>query len=343
MLHRISINDFSSTPKYLQIYNSIVEGIKNKDIVPGDKLPSIFEVCAEFDVSKRTVERAYDLLKEKKVIESTKGKGSYINAAEINRSLKVLLLFNKLSTHKKIIYDAFAETLGPGLSSEAVTIDFFIYNSDFRLFKNILLNHAYGYTHYVIISHFYEGGENAVDLINTLPKHKLIIMDKLIDGLTGKYAAVYQNFENDLIQALTEALPLLRKYTTLNILFPTHTYHPKAILNGFYRFCAEHGFAAKVIDDISTTHINAGHAYINLMEEDLVTLIKRIKDTPFQLGQDVGILSYNETPLKELLLDGITVMSTDFAQMGRTAARFILDNTSEHIENPFYLITRKSL
>lgn len=66
MLQRIAINDFSSTPKYLQIYNSIVEGIRNKDITPGDKLPSIFEVCVEFDVSKRTVERAYDLLKEKK-------------------------------------------------------------------------------------------------------------------------------------------------------------------------------------------------------------------------------------------------------------------------------------
>lgn len=164
MLQQIAINDFSSTPKYLQIYNSIVEGINTKDIVPGDKLPSIFEVCAEFDVSKRTVERAYDLLKEKKVIESTKGKGSYISDTEIGQQLKVFLLFNKLSAHKKLIYDAFVEELGPD-----VPIDFFIYNNDFRLFKTILLNHAHGYTHYVIIAHFFEGGERAIDLINTLP------------------------------------------------------------------------------------------------------------------------------------------------------------------------------
>jgi hypothetical protein len=41
------------------------------------------------------------------------------------------------------------------------------------------------------------------------------------------------------------------------------------------------------------------NAYINLVEEDLVALIKRIKDTAYKIGTEVGILSYNETPLKE--------------------------------------------
>ncbi len=338
MLQQIAINDFSSTPKYLQIYNSIVEGIKNKDILPGDKLPSIFAVCTEFDVSKRTVERSYDLLKEKKLIGSTKGKGYYISDAEIDRKLNVFLLFNKLSTHKKLIYDAFTRTLGPD-----VPIDFFVYHNDFRLFKNILLNHAYGYTHYVVIAHFFDGGERAVDLINALPKHKLVVMDKHIDGLTGRYSAVVQDFENDLYQALTEALPLLRKYTTLNILFPASTYHPEAILDGFRRFCAENGFGARVVHDISQLAIEPGNAFINLMEDDLVTLIKRIKDTALRVGQEVGILSYNETPVKELLLDGISVISTDFEQMGRTAAQLVLENTIRQVQNPFRLIVRQSL
>jgi DNA-binding transcriptional regulator YhcF (GntR family) len=348
MLQQIAINDFSSTPKYLQIYNSIVEGIKSKAILPGDKLPSIFEVCAEFDISKRTVERAYDLLKEKKVIDSTRGKGYYIARAEIEQPLRVFLLFNKLSAHKQLIYDAFVAELGPD-----VPIDFFIYNGDFRLFKTILLNHAHGYTHYVIIAHFYEGGERAVDLINTLPKHKLVVMDKLIDGLTGRYSAVYQDFENDLFNALTEALPPLRKYHTLNILFPANSYHPTAILNGFHRFCSEHGFQARVIADPGTLVVQPGNAYINLREEDLVALIKRIKDTRLQLGREVGILSYNDTLLKELLLDGITVISTDFGQMGRTAAQIVLGHTKlgtntlsttpQQVRNPFRLILRQSL
>jgi len=338
MLRHIKINDYSNTPKYQQIYNSIIEGIENRDILPGDKLPSIHELCAEFDIAKGTIERAYELLKEKEIIEAVRGKGYYINYTKTGHNLKIFLLFNKLSAHKKIIYDSFVELLGP-----SVAIDFFIYNNDFRLFRDLIQRQARNHTHYVIIGHFYEGGEKANELINSLPKHKLVILDKMLEGVSGKYAAVFQNFEKDMYQALTEALPLLRKYKTLSILFPSYTYHPKAILNGYYKFCYEHDFNTRVINNIQQEVIYPEQAYINLMEEDLVELIKKIKKTPYILGQEVGILSYNDTPLKEFLLEGITVMSTDFAQMGRTAAQLILNASVEHIENPFHLIVRKSL
>ena len=338
MLYNIKINDYSNTPKYQQIVNSIVEGIENRDILPGAKLPSIHEVCAEFDVAKGTVERAYELLKDKEIIGAVRGKGFYINYTQTGKNLKIFLLFNKLSAHKKIIYDSFVEMLGPG-----VAIDFFIYNNDFRLFRDLILRQTRNHTHYVIIGHFFDGGEKADELINSLPKHKLVILDKLLDGVSGTYAAVFQNFEKDLYQALTDALPLLRKYTTLNILFPHYTYHPKAILNGFYKFCFEYGFTARIVQDIEPEVIRPQQVYINLMEEDLVELIKKIKRTTYRVGQEVGVLSYNETPLKEFLLEGLTVMSTDFAQMGRTAARLILTESVEHVENPFRLIVRKSL
>ena len=144
-------------------------------------------------------------------------------------------------------------------------------------------------------------------------------------------------------QALTDALPLLRKYTTLGIVFPSYTYHPRGILNGFYKFCFEYNFTARVIEDIQKEVIQPQQAYINLMEEDLVELIKKIKQTTYIVGQEVGILSYNDTPFKEFLLEGVTVMSTDFAQMGHTAAQLVLSESVEHVENPFRLIVRKSL
>ncbi|GAB3577366.1 GntR family transcriptional regulator [Spirosoma luteolum] len=338
MLDYIAITDTSSVPKYQQLINSIVSGIETKDIRPGDKLPSIHDITAEFDVAKRTVEKAYDLLKEKDIVVAVKGKGYYINHTSVGRNLKIFLLFNKLSAHKKIIYDSFVDALGAD-----TPIDFFIYNNDFRLFRDIIQKEGARHSHYVVIAHFFDETEQARELINALPKHKLVVLDKLIDGITGNYASVVQNFENDLMQALTEALPLLRKYETLNILFPGQTYHPKAILNGFYRFCNENSFRPNVVRNIADEPITPGNAYINLMEDDLVLLIKKIKDTGYIVGQQVGILSYNETPLKEILLDGITVMSTDFAQMGQTAARLILEDSCQHIENPFRLIVRKSL
>ena len=337
-LTQFRINGRLETPKYWQIYRSIIEGIEQQSILPGYKLPSIHEVCGEFDISHGTVEKAYRLLKTHGIISSVNGKGFYICHTPIGRKLKVFLLFNKLSTHKKIIYDALIESLGPDVS-----IEFHIYNNDFQRFSDLIKREDGGYTHYVIIPHFFDQDDKARAIINGLPKHKLVILDKFVEGITGEYAAVYQNFQADIEHTLDEALYLLRKYHTLNILFPANTYHPKAILNGFYSFCYDHGFKARVIYDLDGEVIRPGNAYINLMEDDLVTLVKKIKQTSLKLGQDVGILSYNETPIKEIILDGITVMSTDFAEMGRTAARLIREHQPVHIENPFRLIVRKSL
>jgi DNA-binding LacI/PurR family transcriptional regulator len=78
-------------------------------------------------------------------------------------------------------------------------------------------------------------------------------------------------------------------------------------------------------------------------ETDLVNLIKNCKSKGLVVGKDIGIISYNETPLKEILLDGISVISTDHTMMGETAAKLILENRHEKIKNPFTLILRKSL
>jgi DNA-binding LacI/PurR family transcriptional regulator len=62
--------------------------------------------------------------------------------------------------------------------------------------------------------------------------------------------------------------------------------------------------------------------FITIRERDLVNLVKQVRQNNLKLGEDIGIISYNETPLKELL--GITVITTDFKAMGESAAYMIL-------------------
>ncbi|WP_367389863.1 GntR family transcriptional regulator [Lewinella sp. LCG006] len=323
----------------MQIVNAIANAIEDNLLVVGDKLPSVNRLLIEHDISRDTIVKAYDLLKENQIIESVPGKGYYVKSKQEGKRPRILLLFNKLSAHKKLIYDAFSETLG-----EAASIDFYIYNNDFNLFKKIILDRLdKDYSHFVIISHFLEGGENAIDVIRQIPPGKLIILDKKIEGITGEYASIYQDFEHDIYQALTQMKDKLLRYKTLKLIFPEYTYHPKSIKDGFLRFCAEFAFHFSIISDITTGAINEGDAFINLMEDDLVQLIKRSKELNLKIGKNVGIISYNETLLKEILLDGITTISTDFLQLGRTAAAFILDNRKDHISNPFYVKFRNSL
>jgi len=79
------------------------------------------------------------------------------------------------------------------------------------------------------------------------------------------------------------------------------------------------------------------------MEDDLVTLIERLIVLKLKIGQDVGVISYNETPLKRFILDGITTISTDFHELGTQAAEFVLNGKTEKLEVPFYLNLRNSL
>jgi DNA-binding transcriptional regulator YhcF (GntR family) len=334
----IYFDEFSATPKYQQLANSIIKAIEDGKLQVDDVLPSINELSYEFEICRDTAEKGYKHLKKQGIIGSVPGKGYFIKNIDVNRTIKIFLMFNKLSPHKKIIYDSLVETLG-----EKAAVDFYIYNNDLALFRKLLDNSKTDYHYYVILPHFIEGEETAHKIINTIPKEKLILLDKIIPGVTGSFSAVFENFERDIFTALEEALPQLQKYHTLKIIFPENSYYPSEIINGFTAFCQEYAFSFKVVHDISEEQLGKGEVFINLMDNDLVTLIERIIESKLEVGKDVGVISYNETALKKIILNGITTISTDFEAMGVETARIILENASRHVHVPFALTLRSSI
>lgn len=338
MLQLIQIDEFSSTPKYRQLANAIIEGIQQGKIHKGELLPSINEVSFEHYMARITVEKGYNYLKQQGIIDSVRGKGFYIKVDEVPRNLRIFLLFNKLSVHKKIIYDAFVKSIG-----DQGSIDFYIYNNDFNLFKKIVDSRDRDYTHMVLIPHFVEGEEMAVDLINSLPKEKLILLDKLLPGIQGKFGAVYEDFEHDIYQSLQQAIESLATYQQIRLVFPTQSYYPKEIVQGFINFCRDYAFEYEVMESLVDVTLSVGQVYITVMEDDLLILLERIRNESLQLGKEIGIISYNETPIKRLLFDGISTISSDFETLGQKAAELVLSNERAKWKNPFVFISRASL
>ncbi len=338
LLSHIHINEYSATPKYLQLANAVINAVEAGKIKRDDMLPSINELSYLLEISRDTAEKGYKHLKHLGVLGSVPGKGYYIANADFKQKLQIVLFFNKLSAHKKIVYDSFVKAIGAD-----VAVDFYVYNNDLSLFKKLLQNLRQEYTHYVIIPHFIEGRDQAAEIINTIPKDKLVLLDKLVPDVDGEYAAVYEDFEKDIYHALEQAREQLSKYHTLKLIFPDKSYFPKGIIKGFYRFCQQYAFNDLLVSDIEDEPIAEGEAYINLMEDDLVKLLDRVISMKLKIGKQVGIISYNETPLKKFILDGITTISTDFQRMGEMAARLILENAKRHEEVPFYLTLRPSI
>jgi len=61
------------------------------------------------------------------------------------------------------------------------------------------------------------------------------------------------------------------------------------------------------------------------------------------LGEDIGLISYDDTPIKEILAEGISVISNNFALMGERAAQMILSREKGRFVNESRFIERKSL
>lgn len=334
----LKIDEYSITPYYAQIYNSILRAIEDKLIDKDDILPSINDLSVALDISRNTITRAYNDLKKTGAINSVPGKGYFISNTRVDQPVRVLLLFNKLSAHKKLLYDAFA-----GALVNKASIDFYIYNSNFNFFKKLLSEKQDKYDKIVIVPHFKDKADNAIEVINEVPKEKLILMGKLVDGVTGKFGAVYEDFQNDIYNALTKLAEKVRQYTSLTIVFPKQSYFSTDILIGFLNFCKVYNCDYDIISDLKTETVLKNSLYITLTEDDLVELIDKALSLSYKIGEDIGIISYNETALKRLLLNGITTISTDFDYMGKKAAELVLNNSAEHFKVPFNTVIRNSI
>jgi DNA-binding LacI/PurR family transcriptional regulator len=62
-----------------------------------------------------------------------------------------------------------------------------------------------------------------------------------------------------------------------------------------------------------------------------------------KVGEDVGLITLNDTPMLEIIENGISVISTDFKQMGKLAAEYIKNRQKIQTYIPTQLIIRGSL
>lgn len=333
------IQENSRVPKYQQLINNIISDIQEGMLKYGDKLPSINETSEELYLSRDTVERAYKRLRKMGIIAPVRGKGYYITSVETLEKLKILLIFNKLSNYKKIVYQSFVEAV-----ADKATVHLHIHHYETRIFKDILAENLGNYHYYVIIPHFTDFSKDTYDLINTIPKERLVLLDKNLEEIHGDYIAVYQDFQNDIYEALNQGIDLLKKYKKLVFILPDDAGKKELnIQSGFRKFCGANKFDSSIIENEQFTDVQKGEVYISEEESDLVSIIKFARAKNLKIGRDVGIVSFNDTPLKEVLENGISVISTNFVRMGGLAAELILKKRKLKVRNEFSFIRRNSL
>jgi DNA-binding transcriptional regulator YhcF (GntR family) len=329
----IKIDPKSANPKYRQIIDSIYNSITNNGLKKGDKIPSINQICSEFGLSRDTVMVAFNELKAKGIILSHPGKGYYISTTEIHREEKIFVLFDEFNAFKEDLYNSLINSLkGKG------SVEIYFHHFNYKVFKDLILDSIGHYTSYVIMPATFD---NTSYLISKLPKDKVYILDRLKPDLMH-LPVVYQDFEQDIYDAMHEGASLLKKYRKLIFVNPGGK-EPEERVKGFKKFCETNNFDCEVLKTLQGLKPELYQAYFLISDRDLVELVKMAKRYKLKLGKKFGIVSFNDTMLKEVVSGGITTISTDFKMMGKTLGGMVLNHENRQERNPSHLIVRKSL
>ena len=328
----------SSKPKYQQLIDGIIDGINSGLLEHGKQLPSINKVASEFNMARMTVTKAYDDLREKGLISSHHGKGFYVSSTNTKNALRVFILMDALTPYKEILYESIIHNLG-----EDVSHNLFFHYHDIELFEELITNNLGKYNHYIILPHF---NKSVAKIVSKIPKDKLLVLDIDIKEFSDDYAILYQNFESNIHQGLTSSLEKVKKYQQINLVLSSKSfqYTPDGIIHGFTQFCTENNLEFDIIPDLDDDYeLQVNQAYIVFREYDLIKMINWTTKNKLKVGKDIGIISYDDTPLKEIIAEGISVISNDFKKMGQRAAQMIIHRERGRESNEFYFSDRGSL
>ena len=329
----IEVKNKIGIPKYKQIIHSIEDAINNGELKKGDKLPSVNEIKDLNKLSRDTVLTAFNELKNRGIIKSVVGKGYYVLSENINIEQKIFLLFDELNSFKEDLYNSFLENLSPNIQ-----VDIFFHHFNEDIFQKLIQDNAGEYNSYVIMPANFKNTNKTIEI---LPKDKVYILDQVHEDLV-EYPAVYQNFKKTIFNNLTKASHLINKYNKLILLYSEEK-QPKGILIGFKMFCEQNLIPFEVLYNIKDEPLEKKELYIIPDDKDLLRIIKKMKSQNLTLAEDIGVISYNDTLLKEIVEGGITTISTDFNEMGKNLAQMILNKEQVKIENPNKLIIRNSI
>jgi DNA-binding transcriptional regulator YhcF (GntR family) len=326
----LKINHNSDIPKYQQIVNAVNDTIANNVISIGELLPSVNTLCKAHKLSRDTVFKAYSILKDQGVIESVPNKGYYV----ASETKKILLVLDTFKAYKEVLYHSFINNLPDNIITD---VQFHHYNLD--NFKTIINNSIGKYYKYIVMGF----DDVAVpSILSKIDNAKLLLIDWNIHT-TPKNNYVFQDFGIAFFESLKEAADLFRKYKEINFLYPTFTNHPIETITFFEKFCNEFKFNYKVLTNPKDFNIEKNCAYISVSDRVLGQFLEQCREKYFEPGIDVGLLSYNETPMKKFIYKGISVISTDFKELGTKAAEFITHDESMQYYVPTKLTIRESL
>ncbi len=324
------IQDNYGSTKVKHLVDALCDAISQGKYKSDQVLPSVNQLSRQYNLSRDTVFKAYRELKKRGIVDSTPAKGYFV-AGLMN---KVLLMLDIYSPYKDVLYNSFVSRLPKNFKVDLV---FHFYNE--HLFETVIADSIGRYNYYVIMNF---SNEELHDSLRKIDPAKLLILD-LGDFEKNDYAFICQDFGKSVYACLESNLNLIRKYKRFILFLPDESEHPKILIKYFRKFTRDQKIDYEVVISSGRLKLQQDMAYLIIQQKDLVNLVKQCRAEKLKIGEDIGLIAYNDTPMYEIIENGITVISTDFAVMGNKAADFVRTREKVREVIPARMIVRGSL
>lgn len=325
------IAEKAGQPKIQQLIHSITGAIGSGNLKEGDLLPSVNQLSSESGFSRDTVFKAYQILKKRNIIESAPTRGYFVKGNSFN----VFMLLDDFSAFKEQLYKSFRQNLPRNF-----TVDLLFHHYNREVFNQLVQNSLDRYSIYIVMNIDNRGMEPVLDKIDP---PKLLILDMGMPR-SKEISYVVQDFNRAVESCLEEGLAHLQNYSELILVYDKNeTPHPAETVQAVRRFCKKHGIDFHQAKNTGNHQLKKGQCWFTIRDSDLVDVIKNCRKNNYRVGEDIGVLSYNDTPMKQIVGGGIAVISTDFEQMGILAAEFVKNKQKVTEVLPTSLILRESL
>ncbi len=320
--------------KHEQLINGILNSIDDKILVQGSVLPSVKIMSKELGFASETIVKAYKELKSRGLVESRKRMGYYIVNEDTVQIAKVALLMYAFHPFQEVFYNTFRDTLG-----ENIQVDVFFHHSNIDVFETILGNIKGQYSTYVIapIPH-----KRTKALLADFPTNKILLVDRY-EKINNNFSHVTQEFENSTYTALTVLVEKIRQYKEMILFFKPNSDYPIEVMEAFKKFIQDFNLNGSIQESYQLGMLKEGTVYFTIGDGDLWKILKDCKAKAWKLGEEIGVFSNNDGPVKEIICGGITTFSTDFIRMAHQAAQFVLERKPVQTIIPTKIIQRNSL
>ncbi len=331
-------NPDNKLPKYQQLINSLLQDIEMGELKAGERLPSINEASEECYLSRDTVERAYTELHKMGVITSIFRKGYFISDSKVKVKTKVLLLVGKITDSNKDLYNSISSELGKNYSVDIFTFDYRTKN-----FQEILNQQLGNYHYYIVLPQLVEETEDTFKTLKKIAGDRLIILEQGFKDLQHQFGKLTFSNVSDLTSIFYPHINLFKNYKGFNLVLTEDEYFDSDLITSFRNFCNSIQLDFQVLDGLEEDDFSKNQIYFTLNETDLVQTIQYAEKLNWTIGQEIGILSLNDSAYKAVLGGGISVFTLPFKEIGIKIGEGIknLHRINDSIEIQF--VKRKSL